>query len=110
MAGMAERLGSDFLRTQHAILSQKRRTHGGRVLRSQAGDTAEVWSSLTVIRPAGVQEVVSIRSEGYVQDTPAYIPSLDAFELVEAAIPTVIQSDCLICREDIRQNYGLSSL
>lgn len=93
--GKSEHSGSDF-------------PTGG--LRSQAGDTAEVWCILTVIRPAGVQEVVSIRSEGHIQDTPAYIPGLDAFEFMEAAIPTVVQSDCLICRVDFRQNYGLFSL
>lgn len=110
MAEMSEQLGSDFLRTQHASLSQKRRTHRGWVLRPKAEDTAEVWSTLTVVRPAGVQEVVSIRGEGHVQDTPAYIPSLDAFEFVESAIATVVQSDRLICREGIRQNYGPFSL
>ena len=51
---------------------------------------------MNVVRPAGVQEVVSSRGEGHVQDTPAYIPSLDAFEFVESAIATVVQSDRLI--------------
>ena len=67
-------------------------------------------ADMNVVRPAGVQEVVSIRGEGHVQDTPAYIPSLDAFEFVESAIATVVQSDRLICREGIRQNYGPFSL
>lgn len=98
MARMPEHSGSDFPRAKHGIFSERR------------GATAEGWSILTVIRPAGVQEVVPIRSEGHVQDTPAHIPGLDAFEFMEAAIPTVIQSDCLICRVDFRQSYGLFSL
>lgn len=41
--------------------------------------------------------MVSIRGEGHIQDTPAYIPGLDALEFMKAAIPAVIQSDCLVC-------------
>lgn len=41
--------------------------------------------------------MVPIRSEGHIQDTPAYIPGLDALEFMKAAIPAVIQSDCLVC-------------
>lgn len=40
--------------------------------------------------------MVSIRGEGHIQDTPAYIPGLDALEFMKAAIPAVIQSDCLV--------------
>lgn len=41
--------------------------------------------------------MVPIRGEGHIQDTPAYIPGLDALEFMKAAIPAVIQSDCLVC-------------
>lgn len=41
--------------------------------------------------------MVSIRGEGHIQDTPTYIPGLDALEFMKAAIPAVIQSDCLVC-------------
>lgn len=57
----------------------------------------EAWCILTVIRPAGVEEVVSIGGEGHIQDAPAYIAGLDALEFTETAIPAVIQSDCLVC-------------
>lgn len=57
----------------------------------------EVWGILTVIRPAGVQELVPIRGEGHIQDAPAYIPGLDALEFMKAAILAVIQSDYLVC-------------
>lgn len=62
----------------------------------QAGDM-KVWCILTVIRPAGVEEVVPIRRKGHIQDAPAYIPGLDTLEFMEAAISAVIQSDCLVC-------------
>lgn len=41
--------------------------------------------------------MVPIRGEGHIQDTPAYIPGLDALEFMKAPIPAVIQSDCLVC-------------
>lgn len=100
MAGCQNSLGTVCGHGMRAHLG--REEQWGLCSEVQAGDTAEVRSTLTVIRPAGVQEVVPVRREGHIQDTPAYVPSLDAFELVEAAIPTVIQSDCLICREGIR--------
>lgn len=69
---------------------------GIRDLESWAGEPVEVWGILTVIRPAGIEEVVPIRGEGHVQDTPAYVPGLDALEFMKAAIPAVIQSDRLV--------------
>lgn len=62
--------------------------------------------TLTVIRPAGVEEVVPVRGEGHIQDTPAYISGLDALELTEAAITAVIQSDCLVCTSRHREELG----
>lgn len=41
--------------------------------------------------------MVPIRGEGHIQDTPTYIPGLDALEFMKAAIPAVIQSDYLVC-------------
>lgn len=106
MARMSEHFGSDFPRARQGVLSE------GRTWKLQVPSWrhCRTWCVLTVIRPAGVQKVISVRSEGHVQDTPAYVPGLDAFEFMEAAIPTVVQSDCLIWRVDFRQNYGLFSL
>lgn len=50
----------------------------------------EVWGTLTVIRPAGVKEMIPIRGEGHIQDAPADIPGFDALEFTKAAIPAVI--------------------
>ena len=50
----------------------------------------EVWGTLTVIRPAGVKEMIPIRGEGHIQDAPADIQGFDALEFTKAAIPAVI--------------------
>lgn len=44
--------------------------------------------------------MVSIWSEGHIQDAPAYISGLYAFEFMEASIPAVIQSNCLVCASE----------
>lgn len=69
-------------------------------------DNRKLMHTLTVIRPAGVEEVVPVRGEGHIQDTPAYISGLDALELTEAAITAVIQSDCLVCTSRHREELG----
>lgn len=50
--------------------------------------------------------MVPIRGEGHIQDAPAYIPGLDALEFMKAAIPAVIQSDCLVCASENQAELG----
>lgn len=88
-------LGGDLPRRRRRVLAPRRWAFGE--LRSQAGATVVVWGLLTVIRPAGVKEMIPIRGEGHIQDAPADIPGLDALELMKAAIPAVIHSDYLVC-------------
>ena len=50
--------------------------------------------------------MVPIRGEGHVQYAPAYIPGLDALEFMKAAIPAVIQSDCLVWVSEDQAELG----
>lgn len=86
--------GSELPGRRHGVRAQRTWAFGD--LGSRAGEPVEVWGILTVIRPAGVQEVVPIRGEGHIQDAPAYVSGLDALEFMKAAIPAVIQSDRLV--------------
>lgn len=54
------------------------------------------WATLTVVRPAGVEEVATIGGEGHIQDAPAHVPRLDAPELPEGSVAAVIQADRLV--------------
>lgn len=87
--------GSDLPRRRRGVMAWRRWAFGD--LRSQAEEMMVVWGTLTVVRPAGVKEMVPVRGEGHIQDAPAYIPGLDALEFMKAAIPAVIQSDRLVC-------------
>lgn len=80
--------GSNLSRKRHGVMARRRWVSGD--LRSPAGETMEVWGTLTVIRPAGVKEMVPIGGEGHIQDTPANIPGFDALEFTKATIPAVI--------------------
>ena len=80
--------GSNLSRKRHGVMARRRWVFGD--LRSPAGETMEVWGTLTVIRPAGVKEMIPIRGEGHIQDAPADIPGFDALEFTKAAIPAVI--------------------
>lgn len=50
--------------------------------------------------------MVPVRGEGHIQDAPAYIPGLDALEFMKAAIPAVIQSDCLVYASEDQEELG----
>lgn len=59
-----------------------------------------LWSlktaSLTVIRPAGVEHIASIRSEADVQHAPAHVTRLHCPLQVEAPPGGVVQADILV--------------
>lgn len=62
-----------------------------------------VSTDLTVVRPAGVEDMVSIRGEADVQHAPANVTSLHRPLQVEASSGGVVQSDVLVFRKQRRK-------
>lgn len=63
-------------------------------------------SDLTVIRPAGIEDVVCVRGEADIQNTPANVTRLHGSPQVEASSGGVIQPDVLVFGRQRRKISG----
>lgn len=54
-------------------------------------------AGLTVVRPAGVEHMMCVRSEADIQHAPAHITRLHCPPQVKASPGGVVQADVLVC-------------